>query len=113
MDEMKAAPRLGAGVSETGALGERNMEEAVEALGRMATLARQIGAKRIEVVATSAVRDASNGAAFLTRIRKETGLKARVLVGKEEARLACRSALAHFELGRGRSVVMDIGGGPA
>lgn len=111
VDEMKAAPRLGAGVTKTGALGETQMDEAVEALTRMATLARQLGAKRIEVVATSAVRDASNGAAFLTRVRKETGLKARVLVGQEEARLAFRSALAHFELGRGRSVVMDIGGG--
>lgn len=111
VDEMKAAPRLGAGVAVSGELGEQQMNEAVAALARMATLARQLGAKRIEVVATSAVRDAANGAAFLTRVRKETGLKARVLVGQEEARLAFRSALAHFELGRGRSVVMDIGGG--
>ena len=35
----------------------------------------------------------------------------RVLVGEEEARLAFRSALAHFDLGVGRAVVMDIGGG--
>ena len=44
-------------------------------------------------------------------VRRETGLKPRVLVGEEEARLAFRSALAHFELGRGRTVVVDIGGG--
>ncbi|MCC7002706.1 MAG: Ppx/GppA family phosphatase [Gemmatimonadaceae bacterium] len=111
VDEMKAAPRLGAGLSATGALDPQHMTEAVEALARMATLARQLGAKRIEVVATSAVRDATNGQTFLTRVRKESGLKPRVLVGEEEARLAFRSALAHFELGRGRSVVMDIGGG--
>jgi len=111
IDEMKAAPRLGAGLTATGQLDERHMDEAVEALSRMATLARQQGAKRIEVVATSAVRDAANGQTFLTRVRKETGLKPRVLVGEEEARLAFRSALAHFELGSGRSVVMDIGGG--
>ncbi len=111
VDEMKAAPRLGAGLSATGELDEEHMAEAVEALARMATLARQQGCKRIEVVATSAVRDAANGQAFLARVRKETGLKPRVLVGEEEARLAFRSALAHFELGHGRSVVMDIGGG--
>lgn len=111
IDEMKAAPRLGAGLSETGELDESHMEEAVVALKRMATLARQQGCKRIEVVATSAVRDASNGPTFLTRVRRETGLRPRVLVGEEEARLAFRSALAHFELGAGRSVVMDIGGG--
>ena len=77
----------------------------------MAALAKQLDASRIEVVATSAVRDASNGAAFLARVRRETGLRCRILRGDEEAHLAFRSALAHFELGRGRSVVMDIGGG--
>lgn len=111
VDEMKAAPRLGADISETRALDETHMTEAVEALSRMATLARQLGAKRIEAVATSAVRDAANGAAFLSRVRKEAGLRVRLLDGEEEARLAFRSALAHFELGVGRSVVMDIGGG--
>lgn len=111
VDEMKAAPRLGTGLDEAGRLGEPNMAEAVEALTRMATLARQLGAKRIEAVATSAVRDAANGQVFLARVRRETGLRVRLLHGEEEARLAFRSALAHFELGAGRSVVMDIGGG--
>ena len=113
LDEMKAAPRLAAGLDETGVISEEAAERAIEALVRMATLARQLGAKRIEAVATSAVRDATNGAAFLTRVRQETGLKPRVLEGEEEARLAFRSALAHFELGRGRAVVVDIGGGSA
>lgn len=111
VDEMKAAPRLGAGLSSGGRLVESNMDAAVEALARMATLARQLGAKQIEAVATSAVRDAANGNTFLGRVRRESGLRVRVLVGEEEARLAFRSALAHFELGVGRSVVMDIGGG--
>ncbi|MBA3853753.1 MAG: Ppx/GppA family phosphatase [Gemmatimonas sp.] len=111
VDEMKAAPRLGAGLDELGRLDDAHMGEAIEALTRMATLARQLGAKRIEAVATSAVRDAANGQGFLTRVRRETGLKVRLLHGEEEARLAFRSALAHFELGAGRSVVMDIGGG--
>src|SRR5690606_34919118 len=62
-------------------------------------------------VATSAVREAANGGAFLARVRRETGLKPRILEGEEEARLAFRSALAHFEIGRGRWIVLDIGGG--
>jgi exopolyphosphatase/guanosine-5'-triphosphate,3'-diphosphate pyrophosphatase len=111
VDEMKAAPRLGSGLDHDGALGAEPMRLALEALARMATLARQLGAKRIEAVATSAVRDAQNGAAFLTRVRQETGLRVRLLDGDEEARLAYRSALAHFELGAVRAVVMDIGGG--
>ena len=111
VDEMKAAPRLGAGLGSTGTLTIESMDRAVEALQRMATLARQLGAVRIEVVATSAVRDAANAQDFLERVRRDTGLKIRVLDGEEEARLSYRSAIAHFDLGVGRSVVMDIGGG--
>jgi len=111
VDEMKAAPRLGAGVPESGVLSETSMRQALDALTRMATLARQLGASRIEAVATSAVRDAANGLTFLELVRAETGLKVKVLKGEEEARLSFRSAVAHFELGVGRTVVMDIGGG--
>jgi exopolyphosphatase/guanosine-5'-triphosphate,3'-diphosphate pyrophosphatase len=77
----------------------------------MATLANQLGVKRSEVVATSAVRDAANGKEFLRLVQEETGLKVKVLRGDDEARLAFRSALAHFDLAEGRAVVMDIGGG--
>jgi exopolyphosphatase / guanosine-5'-triphosphate,3'-diphosphate pyrophosphatase len=111
VDEMKAAPRLGEGLDKRGNLGEIAVQAALVALTRMATLANQLGVKRSEVVATSAVRDADNGEQFLQLVRGETGLKVRVLNGEEEARLAFRSALAHFDLGAGRAVVMDIGGG--
>src|SRR3954470_3963172 len=111
VDEMKAAPRLGAGLYETGALNEIAIQNALIALSRMATLGAQLGVKHTEVVATSAVRDADNGEEFLQRVRTETGLKIRILRGEDEARLAFRSALAHFDLGAGRAVVMDIGGG--
>jgi exopolyphosphatase/guanosine-5'-triphosphate,3'-diphosphate pyrophosphatase len=111
VDEMKAAPRLGAGLYERGTLSEIAIQNALIVLGRMATLGNQLGAKRTEVVATSAVRDASNGEQFLRLVREETGLKVTVLHGDDEARLAFRSALAHFDLAVGRSVVMDIGGG--
>jgi exopolyphosphatase/guanosine-5'-triphosphate,3'-diphosphate pyrophosphatase len=111
VDEMKAAPRLGAGLSTTGDLDPAAMDRALEAIVRMHTLAGQLGASRIEGVATSAVREASNGAAFIARVKDATSMRIRVLSGEQEARLSFRSALAHFELGAGRAVVMDIGGG--
>ena len=111
VDEMKAAPRLGADLDVTGVLGTAAMERAAEAVGRMATLARQLGASRIEAVATSAVRDADNGAQFVARVRQEAGLELRIIDGAGEARLSWLSALAHFDVGVGRTVVMDIGGG--
>jgi exopolyphosphatase/guanosine-5'-triphosphate,3'-diphosphate pyrophosphatase len=111
VDEMKAMPRLGEGVDSTGVLSETAVEAAVSAVHRMVTLAKQLGAQRIEVVATSAVRDASNGADFTERVLLATGQSVRILSGDQEALLCYRSALAHFELGAGRTVVMDIGGG--
>ena len=111
VDEMKEAPRLGAGLHERGELREEAMLAAIDAIGRMATLGRQLGARRIEAVATSAVREASNGRLFLDLVREATGLEVRLLQGTQEARLSFLSALAHFELGAGRAVVMDIGGG--
>ncbi len=111
IDEMKAAPRLGEGVDETGRLGESAIRNALDALHRMATLTHQMGAVRTEAVATSAVRDAENGPEFIAAVRDTTGISVRILDGDEEALLSYRSALAHFDLATGRAVVMDIGGG--
>src|SRR4029078_3749014 len=51
VDAMKAAPRLGAHGGENGGRGSHAMQAAAEAIGRMATLARQLGAQRIDAVA--------------------------------------------------------------
>lgn len=111
VDEMKAAPRLGEAIATTGHIGEAAMRNALDALVRMALLARQLGAVRAVAVATSAVRDAENRDALIAAVRETTGLDIRVLSGEEEAELAYLSALAHFDLGSGRAVVMDLGGG--
>lgn len=111
IDEMKAAPRLGEGVDDTGRLSDAAIRNALDALLRMATITRQMGTVRTEAVATSAVRDAENGPEFIAAVRDTTGLSVRILDGDEEALLAYRSALAHFDLATGRAVVMDIGGG--
>ena len=111
VDEMKASPRLGAQRGADGSLEAHAVHRAVETIARMTTLARQIGAERIEAVATSAVRDAPNGRLFAQRVKREAGIDIRVLDGAEEARLGWQSAVAHFDLASGRSAVLDIGGG--
>ncbi len=111
VDEMKSAPRLGAGLGKTGEFTPLSIERSVEAIARMSTLARQLGASRIDAVATSAVREAKNAREFLDRVRHQANLTVRVLSGAEEARLCFLSALAHFEIGIGKAVVIDIGGG--
>jgi exopolyphosphatase / guanosine-5'-triphosphate,3'-diphosphate pyrophosphatase len=111
VDELKAAPRLSAGLSSTGRLSVENTAAAIDALTRMVALARQLKATRVECVATSAVRDASNGAVFVRQVKRATGIDVRVITGEDEARLSFRSAQAHFDMGHGRFVTCDIGGG--
>ena len=111
VDEVKEQPRLAHGVSQTGRLHPDAMDRAIEALGRMKNVAERRGASRIQAVATSAVREATNGAEFVARVKEATGLDLRIIDGDTEAALSYRSVAHHFPLEVGRTVVADIGGG--
>ena len=90
----------------------RAMRRAMGALQRYAKMLRRAGVDRVEAVATSAVREAANGRAFVRRVRERVGLPLRVISGREEARLIGLGVLS----GRGArrpSVVIAIGGGSA
>ena len=67
--------------------------------------------ERVVAIATSAVRDASNGSAFLAELRERFELDARMLDGDEEARLTYLGACAGGPDGTDRTLVIDIGGG--
>ena len=111
IDEVKDQPRLARGLAATGVLDDVAMARALETLDRMREVCERRGVRRIAAVATSAVRDAKNGALFLDKVRKRLGLPLRVIDTDEEARLSFRSVARHFRLEQGRSVVADIGGG--
>jgi exopolyphosphatase/guanosine-5'-triphosphate,3'-diphosphate pyrophosphatase len=111
IDDLKDQPRLARGLSSTGLLAGQSMERAIESLGRMVQAAERRGAARLALVATSAVRDAANGAEFAERVKREIGIPLEVIDGETEARLAFLSVSEHFAIGRGRTIVADIGGG--
>ena len=72
--------------------------------------AEQLGAERVLAIATSAVRDAENGEAFLGEIEWSYGFATRLLDGDEEARLTFSGVAAGREVADG-TLVVDIGGG--
>src|SRR5215216_4855638 len=72
--------------------------------------AERLGAERVLAFATSAVRDADNGEAFLGEIEWSYGFAARLLSGAEEALLTYGGVTAGRPLGAG-TLVVDIGGG--
>ena len=85
------------------------MAAALTAIRRFAALVRQLRVTALHVLATAAVRDASNGAEFIASVEAITGVKATVLPGPEEARLSAQGVLSGFH--RPDGVVGDLGGG--
>lgn len=108
LDRRSTVTRLGEGLEATGALGEAPRARVRAALDEYRAAWQEHGAEIRTGVLTSAVRDASNGAAFTAELRAEYDLDASTITGDEEARLTYAGAT----IGRnGAVLVVDIGGG--
>ncbi|PWC34420.1 exopolyphosphatase [Azospirillum sp. TSO35-2] len=100
---------LGRGVERSGALNPEGVAQALTALERFASLAEGMRVGRLDVIATAAVRDAKDGAAFVEAIGRRAGLTVRVISGEEEARLSAMGVLSGTPGADG--LVGDLGGG--
>jgi exopolyphosphatase / guanosine-5'-triphosphate,3'-diphosphate pyrophosphatase len=103
--------RLGQGLARGGVLAPEAMERALHAVRGYCDRAQALGAARVLVVATAAVRQARNRDAFLARLAGEAGVVARVASGAEEARLTLLGVASALPPPAGAHVVLDIGGG--
>ena len=111
VDREKAMVRLGAGGLDGRALTSEAMSATLQALSKFKRIAESHRVDQILAAATSATREARNGGEFLARIEHDTGIRPRVISGVEEARLIHQSAVYGVDVGGGRAVVIDIGGG--
>ncbi len=107
--EAKEVPRLGLGVGLDGRLSEEAIQRGVAGLRRFARLVRSLEVPKTLAVATSAVRDAPNGAEFVRAVERATGLLLRTISGVEEARYAYLGVASAWELHD--DIVCDLGGG--
>ena len=103
--------RLGEGVDARHALAPAAIARTVEVLRAYRARMDELGVDVARVVATSAVRDASNGRDFLDAAADATRTPVELLSGEEEGRLAYAGAVSDLEAGAGPYVVLDIGGG--
>ena len=105
--------RISAGISQASPrLGEAAMAAGVAAIRELVADATRAGARSTVLVATSAVRDAANGAEFRDRVRRATGFTLRILTGGEEANLIGRGLTCDPTLAGLRDFyVFDLGGG--
>ena len=110
-DELYETVRIGEGLGASGRLSERAIERGLETLGVFARFCAANGLARADVyvVATSAIRDASNRAQFLRSAEQSTGLTIEVLSEEDEARYGYVAAVNTSTLTDG--VVLELGGG--
>ena len=102
--------RLGEGVDERRRLLPVPIARVRNVLSDYRRLLETLGAERTLAIATSAVRDAENGEAFLGEIEWSYGFATRLLAGDEEALLTFRGVTAAHPLAPG-TLILDVGGG--
>ena len=107
----KEMVRLGEGTLARGRLSAPAVERALFTLRKYQCLIESQRVDKTLAVATAAVREASNGEAFLERVGRELGIWPRAISGEEEARLIYLAALHSIHLEGKRALVVDIGGG--
>ena len=110
LDRRTRVTRLGRGVDLSGNLATEAIEAVCEVIAEYVVAYEQLDVSAVTAIATSAVRDASNGEAFIAELRERFALTARTLDGEEEALLTYRGATAE-DPPPGPVVVIDIGGG--
>ena len=110
-DELYETVRIGEGLAASGRLSEDAIARGLETLGVFARFARanHLAPADVHVVATSAIRDAANGAQFLADAEAESGLTIEILPAEQEAWFGYVAAVNSTTLTDG--VVLDIGGG--
>ena len=111
IDAFSRVVRLGEGLAQSGRLSDAAMDRALAALQVCADKLRRRNVHLARSVATEACRRAVNGAEFIDRVRRETGIALNVISAQEEARLAVLGCHILLEQGDGPAMIFDIGGG--
>jgi exopolyphosphatase/guanosine-5'-triphosphate,3'-diphosphate pyrophosphatase len=107
----KTVLRLAERIGQDGRLHSDAADDLVKAVASAREAADRHEVDEIIAFATSAVRDATNSAKMLARVRDETGVELAVLSGKDEARMTFLAVRRWFGWSAGRLLVLDIGGG--
>lgn len=103
--------QIGRQVEADGCIGDDMILKVAQAVSRLATKGRLAGARRIDVVGTSAAREARDGDRLAAAVSAAAGVPMRRLSGDEEAHLVSRSIEVAVGMPLREAVMVDIGGG--
>ncbi len=113
LEVARTAVRLGASVFENGALSDDCMRAATAAMRDYRERMDALGILDYRAVATSAVRESSNGVELLARVQREATVTLEPIGAEEEARLVHRAVRSRIPLDEREWVLVDLGGGSA
>ena len=111
VDSFSKSVQLGQGLEKSGRLSRSAINRTIQALRICKKKINQHDVRRMRFVATEATRRASNGAEFVSQIRRETGIDLEIIEPEEEARLAVVSCAPLVSSKTEQVLVVDIGGG--
>ncbi|MBY0114136.1 MAG: Ppx/GppA family phosphatase [Phycisphaerales bacterium] len=111
VEERRRPTRLGANLAARGKLPKEGAKATIAAVKEFCFDAARHGVLAMRLVATAAVREAPDGAAFVARLERETGMRVSIIGTDEEARLAFRSCTDAIDLSKRHAAIVDIGGG--
>ncbi len=100
---------LGKGLARTGKLNPTGVKQAELAIARFLVMAKRLEVASLDIIATAAVRDAKNGAAFVAGLEAQHGIEITVISGTREAELGAKAILSSFHEPFG--ITADLGGG--
>lgn len=103
--------RLGGGFTDKYGLSSEAWDRGLSCLHRFSKIISEYGAIQVAASATSAVRDAVNGVAFIEEVFRDTGIGLVVIDGEVEARLTLNGVLSGLDSKSDMLVVLDVGGG--
>jgi exopolyphosphatase / guanosine-5'-triphosphate,3'-diphosphate pyrophosphatase len=110
--DMSRITRLGRGVDASGHLDPESAVRTLDTIAEFADKARALAVEKIVGVATAALRDASDGADFLARVKQRAGVTLEIITGQTEAQLSYLSTLKGLRLSPAdKLLIVDIGGG--
>ncbi len=111
LDRLREPVRLGFGLQSDGSLSEDARERALACMERFGEALRAYPSRSVRIVGTKTLRSVRDSRQFLKEAEKRLGHPVEIISGDEEARLIYLGVAHYIEPGKGKRIVMDIGGG--
>jgi len=108
---VRAPLRLGFEVFDKGEIPPNKVEKVIKAMKSYKLLIDVYEVKHVKACATSAMRDARNGAEIIRKVKAETGIEIKIISGQEEASLIYENQIAENMTKEESYLYIDVGGG--